>query len=212
MRSRVIRSLTISMQSCSLATPIPRKDVPFLNCTPEEPLRTHALVTEVPHSGQYHRQSQSVGAFDHLTIPNRASGLDHGGCSRSGDFFYPVREWKESVGGGNGPSQGQDGLGSAKLARVDSAHLTGANTNRLSVTGVNDCVRLDVLTDLPGKDQSGYFVFTRLSLGYNRQVGRGELMNVGTLEEHAAGDLLENGTMLSWANLKQAQIVHGRKP
>ena len=50
--------------------------VPDLQGIPASHRRSEALVPEVPHARQHHRQSQLVGRVDHFLIAHRAARLN----------------------------------------------------------------------------------------------------------------------------------------
>ncbi len=68
------------------------------------------------------------------------------------------------------------GLGSifrllrSDAGRVHAAHLTGADTGRLSVLGIDHGIRLDVLGDLEGKLHVFQFLRRRCTLGDDFQI------------------------------------------
>ena len=57
-----------------------------------------ALVAEMPHAGEHHRQARFVGGGDHLLVADRAARLDHRRRARLGRGQQAVGEGEEGVG------------------------------------------------------------------------------------------------------------------
>jgi hypothetical protein len=72
-------------------------------------------MAEVADAGEDHGDSEFVGGGDHFLIADRASGLDDGGGSRSGDRFQAIGKGEESVGSCDAVGEGQHGFHGAKL-------------------------------------------------------------------------------------------------
>src|SRR5579864_716347 len=98
---------------------------------------------EMPDSREDHGQSQLVCRSDHVLVLDRPARLDHGGGPGIGYRLKSVRKRKERIGGGNAALKWKHGLHGSKTGGVNTAHLSGANTERLAVAGVNNRVRFD---------------------------------------------------------------------
>ena len=61
--------------------------------------RAAASVPEVAVAREHHGEPGLVGRPDHLVVPHRAAGLDHGRRARLGGGQQAVREGEEGVGG-----------------------------------------------------------------------------------------------------------------
>ena len=109
------------------------------------------LVPKVSHPGENHGGIQPISGGDYIRIANRPAWLDDSGSPRPDNDFQPVRKRKEGVGSGNAAIQRQNGFHRAKFRCVHSAHLAGADSQRLSVARVDDGVRFDVLAYPPGE-------------------------------------------------------------
>src|ERR1019366_4455628 len=165
------------------------------------------LMSEMSHPGEDHRQAKPVRGFDDLLIAHRTSGLDDGSRPRFGDFLDAVREGEEGIGGSHRALQGQLGLHGAKLACIDAAHLSSADAYRLAIARVENGVRLHVLADLPREKQRPSFFGRRRALRDNFQVGFGQLVQIGILDEHTSRNVFQNPVLLSGRNLDQPQIL-----
>ncbi len=83
------------------------------------------------------------------------------------------------------------GLDRGDARGVDAAHLAGADTDGLTVLGVNDGVGLDELGHFPGEDQVVDFLLGRCALGHDLEVGFADHADVAALHQQATGDALE---------------------
>ena len=54
-------------------------------------------MTEMTHTGEDHRQVETVSRSDDFFIADRAAGLNDGRDSMLRCFFYAIRKGKESV-------------------------------------------------------------------------------------------------------------------
>src|SRR5437763_1972070 len=109
------------------------------------------LVSEVPHSGEDHGQSEAVGSLDDFLIADRAAGLNNRRGTGFGNFLDSIRKGEEGVGGGHRAVKREHSLHRPDTAGIDTAHLAGANADALPIASVKDRVRLDVLADFPGE-------------------------------------------------------------
>src|SRR4029453_19326226 len=95
--------------------------------------------------GEYHRDAALVGRGNHLGIADAASRLNDGDRAVVGDHIEAVTEWKERVGRRHRPGKVQNGgarLDRGDARRIDAAHLTGTDAERLSVPAIDDRVAL----------------------------------------------------------------------
>src|ERR1700726_2834548 len=93
----------------------------LLNCTP--------LMTEVPHTGEYHRHPELVRRRDHVAIAHRAARLNHGDSAGPARLFDAIREREKRVRGNYTARKRQPGSGRldyGNLHRIDAAHLSRA--------------------------------------------------------------------------------------
>ena len=95
---------------------------------------------EVSHPGEQHGYSQTVSSFDHFRIALRAAGLDDGGRSGFRDLLHAIGERKERVGSGDGSVQRQLCFHGSDPGSIHAAHLSGADSDRLAIAGVDDRV------------------------------------------------------------------------
>src|SRR3979411_377517 len=105
-------------------------------------------MSKVPYASKDHGQPQPIRSLYDLLIAHRASGLDNGRSSRFGDLLDAVREGKESIGGSHRTFKWQLRLHCAQLARIDAAHLSGADAHRLPIASIENGIRLHVLANL----------------------------------------------------------------
>ena len=123
-----------------------------------------ALVPEVTLAGEHHGQVGAVGGLDHLLVAQRAAGLDDGAGAGFGGRQKTVGKGEEGIGSdhralGSGTVAAGGAHRVPALLRgdtrgVDTAHLAGADADRGAALGVDDGVRLDVLGNPEGEDQS----------------------------------------------------------
>src|SRR5579862_6060090 len=140
--------------------------------------RVNDLVAEMPDPGEDHRHPEPIRGFDHFLITHRPSRLDNCSGAGLGDLFDAVWEREESVGRSDRPLERQLRFHRSQLAGVDSAHLSSADADGLTVTGVEDCIRLQVLANLPGKKQRASFFRRWRALGDHLEISFSQLMQV----------------------------------
>src|SRR5579864_8666896 len=96
-------------------------------------LHTPESMPEMAHSSKNHRHAVTIGRFNHFLVPHRASGLNNRRGSGLGDFLDPVWKWKKRVRCRHRAFERKLRLHRTDLARVDPAHLPGADAHRLAV-------------------------------------------------------------------------------
>src|ERR1700722_5932983 len=141
-------------------------------------------------AGKDHGDTELIGCLNDLGVANRAPGLnDRRGAGR-GYGFQAISEWEEGVRGRDRAGEGENGLQGAETRGVDAAHLPGADADGLAVAvgeaGVDDGVRLDVLADRPGEEESAHLLWGGLARGDDAEVGLGDLVAVRVLDQEAA--------------------------
>ncbi len=120
-------------------------------------LTTSALVTEVPVTGEDHRDARSVRGGDHFGIFHAAAGLRDSGDAGLGGGFDAVGEWEEGVGGEHAALRSLTCFLTCNLHRNHARHLAGADADgdvtgrRARRSGEDDGVRFDVLAHAPSE-------------------------------------------------------------
>src|SRR5450432_265111 len=150
------------------------------------------LVPKVAHSSKNHGQSQPIGSFYDLGIAKGTAGLNDGRGADFRNFFDPVGEGEERVGGCDGALSRQNGVHVTDAAGIDAAHLPGADPDALAVARIDDGAGFYMLGDLPGEKQGAHFFGRGLALGDDSQVGWLQWAGVIVLQEDSAGDILQH--------------------
>src|ERR1700761_3873139 len=131
-------------------------------------------VAEMPDPRKYHRDAQPICSLNDLGIPDRPSGLNYSGGACLRYNFQTVSKREKGVGSGNGTIKWKNSLHCSESGCIHPTHLTGPNTDRLSVSvaesGVDDGIRFDMFADPPGKDHGTQFLRGRLSFGDNLEL------------------------------------------
>jgi hypothetical protein len=126
---------------------------------------------EMPYAGKDHGKPEPVGSFDDLLIADGSSRLNNRRSASFCDFLNTVRERKKGVGRGDGSIERQHSFHCSDAAGIDTAHLPRAYTYTLAIAGVENRIRLDVLANLPRKEQSSLLLWRGGALGNDLQVG-----------------------------------------
>ena len=88
---------------------------------------------EVSYTGQGHCHTKPVRGLDNLGVTDRPPRLNNGRCTSLGNGFKAIGKGKKGVGGSHCALEGEDGLHRPKPRRINPAHLTGANADRLAM-------------------------------------------------------------------------------
>src|SRR5262245_30052129 len=130
-----------------------------------------------------------ISCRDQLFITQASTGLND--CSGSGprDDIKTIAEGKISVRSNHRPLGVKPEVACTRdreLGRVHSAHLPSADAHHSIATGEDNGIRLDMLTDAPGKVQGSVFFRGWSPLGYNLAVLYAHAPEVPFLQQHAA--------------------------
>ena len=106
---------------------------------------------EVSYSRADHCDPVLIGSRDDLVIADGTTWLNHGAYTNLYSLIDSIAKGEEGIAGHHTAFKGQLCFLGSELHGVDPAHLTGSDADRLCLTRVDDSVRLDVLTDLPGE-------------------------------------------------------------
>src|SRR3989344_1473195 len=150
-------------------------------------------VTEVAQAGEHHGDAGFIRRSNHFSITHRATWLDHRRDTDLGRIVQAVAEREKCIGSHYRASYLQASMFSldrSNARRVHTAHLASADTDGLTVLGVDDGVGLDVLGNFPGKDQVMDFLFGRRTLGHDLQVIGADHADVAALHQQATVDAL----------------------
>ncbi len=156
---RSIYTLDGTLQGLDAIVPVPQ---PILRC------QNALSVPEMADSRKCHRDAKAVRCGDHFGVAHRAARLDNRRRACICNGFHTV--WKGEKNASEAatvPGSGRAAFMAPKRGRIHAAHLAGADTYRLAeallLAGIDNCVRLHMLADLPGKEQSSGLVRSRLS-------------------------------------------------
>src|SRR5690554_1670822 len=151
------------------------------------------LVTEMAHASEDHGQAMLVGGIDHFLIAHGATRLVHCGDTGCCGGIDAITEGEEGIGRHHGARYLQTfvrSLDAGDLGGVDAAHLAGADTDGLTVLGIDDGVGFDVLGHFPAEQQITNLLFGGLALGDDLQLRRIDHAQITVLYQQATVDTL----------------------
>src|SRR5262245_32057633 len=108
---------------------------------------------EVPPASQQHGHAVLVAGRDGLVVTSRSPGLNDGGDAGSRGHVRAVAKGEECVRGQDRAPGTRAGFLDRDPYRVQPAHLTRSNAEKLPVPGHDDRIRLYHRADPPGKGQ-----------------------------------------------------------
>ena len=146
---------------------------------------------KVAHAAKHHGHAAFVGSGDDLAVAHAAAGLDDAARPGINDHVQAIAEREKRVtrhGRALERQIGVPGFDTGNACRIQAAHLPRAHPHRHAVFAKHDRVGLDVLGNLPGKQQVLQLRWRGLDVGDYFQISQRQLMVVSRLHQHAGAD------------------------
>ena len=150
-------------------------------------------MTEVAHAGEDHGDAGFVSSCNHFASRIEPPGWITAVMPTLAALSRPSRNGKNASEAITEPADLQTSmfcLDRSNTRGVHAAHLARADTDGLTVLGVDDGVGLHVLGDFPGEDQVVDFLFGRCALGHDFQVIGADHADIAALHQQATVDAL----------------------
>ena len=141
-----------------------------------------------------HGDAMFIRGSDHFRIAYGTARLDDGSGTGIGHDVQAVPERDECIGCHNRTLKGKSGVGrfhGGGAGGIDTAHLTGTDTECHSVATENDGIGFDEFDDFGGEQHILHLLRGRLFFRHDFQIGRNDIDNVRRLDEQASSDPFE---------------------